>query len=164
MIILYLNSIGASGCRSCAEKARARRRAQRWQRMRVWLGGAPAALPRRGAVRRKPAPARTPAKRLEDMVAAPPAEEGLRYVAERSPEYLALLPRLASLEPADSWQADGLHHFLYQLHPEEQGRMLHALFITRRGDDAPLVATLVTTDPDGRLMGTVNLRAAAPKG
>lgn len=91
---------------------------------------------------------------------APSAEAGLRHVVDRSPEFQSLLPRLVSAEPADTWTADMLHYFLYELQPDADGLSSHAVFIARWENDIPVSAVVVTSDPAGGAPRSLDLRAA----
>jgi len=151
----------AKGCRNCAERARARQRAVRWRRRWAWLTGKPASAARQ---RRRKAGCRncdrSVALKAEDTAAAlPPAEQGLRHVAEDSPEFESLRPRLASQEPVDTWKTNMQSFFLYELKPDADGSVSHALFITRWEDDAPISAVVITPDPAGGEPRSVNLRS-----
>jgi len=146
----------ATGCRSCAEKRAAYRRRNRWRRLKARLLGR--AAPRRGHASanctdcgHRTAP--------EEMSAAPPAAEDMRHVVDDSPEFQRLSPRLVSPMPADTWEANMLHYFLYDLMPDDEGRESHAVFITRWEDDAPVSAMIVTPDPAGGNPGLVDLRS-----
>lgn len=89
----------------------------------------------------------------------PAADEGLRYVVEESPEYRALLPRLASPEPVDTWKAATRSYFLYLLKPEADGTESNALFVAGWEEDAPLSAQIITPDPGGGEPRVLDLRA-----
>jgi hypothetical protein len=148
------------GCVSCAEKAKARQRAARRQRRWSWL-----LKPKAAAASRTSSGCRTCSKprSLEALYAMadelPRADEGLRAVVESSPEYQSLLPRLAALEPIDSWQVDLRNHFVYRLKPETDGEGATALFVARWEDYTPLVAVVVIPDPNGGEPRIVDLRA-----
>ncbi len=142
----------ATGCKTCAEKAKARARAYRWRRLLAAMRGARNAPARRTKACRNCRPTAP-----EAMVDSPAAAPGLRHVAEGSPEFARIRARLASTEPADSWQADQRHFFLYDLVPQPDGTVSHALFITRWEDDVPISAVLVTPDPAGGPPQSVNL-------
>jgi len=91
-----------------------------------------------------------------------PADDGLRRVVEESPEYRALLPRLAASAPADTWKAATRSYFLYDLKPEADGLRSNALFVAQWEDDAPLSAQIITPDPGGGEPRVVDLRARKP--
>jgi hypothetical protein len=153
----------ATGCKSCAERASARRRTERWQRRLGWLRPFPA--PASKQHRRRSGGCRTctgnTALESEDAAAAlPSAEEGLRHVVERSPEFHLLLTRLASPEPADTWKVNMQSFFLYQLVPDANGQVPHAIFVTRWEDDVPVSAVILTPDPNGGAPVAVNLRTS----
>ncbi|MBW8831146.1 MAG: DUF3624 family protein [Burkholderiales bacterium] len=151
----------AKGCRSCAEKAKARQRAARRQRRLSWLRprGASAPPPQAGC---RNCDGTKALKSEEAAAALPPADEGLRHVAEDSPEFASLRARLASPEPEDTWKVNMQSFFLYRLVPDEDELTPHALFITRWEDDVPVSAVVVTPSPDGGEPRTVNLQASAP--
>lgn len=81
------------------------------------------------------------------MPDAPPAAQGLRAVAERSAEFRQLVPRLARPDPADTWQADMLHYFLYELTREPDRAHSHALFVASWEQDTPVSVVLMGPDP-----------------
>lgn len=95
--------------------------------------------------------------------AALPADPALRRVIEACPAYARLGPALVSPDPAASWQADQLHHFLYRLYPPAPGRMPHALFVVHPDADTPLSAVVVTPGARGLPSSTIDLmRPGAP--
>lgn len=153
----------ATGCRSCAEKRAAYRRRNRWRRFKARLLGRPIATRAHGRANCADCGKRTAP---EEMGAAPPAAEDMRHVVDDSAEFQRLLPRLVSPMPADTWEANMLHYFLYDLMPDEEGRESHAVFITRWEDDAPVSAIIVTPDPSGGDPRLVDLRSGplAPVG
>jgi hypothetical protein len=150
------------GCVSCAEKAQARRRAARRQRLWSWLRKQPKAA----AASRTAGGCKTCGQRrsVDELSAIadelPRADEELRGVVESSPEFQSLLPRLAAREPSDSWQADLRNHFVYSLKPETHGEGATALFVARWEDNLPLTAVVVIPDPNGGEPRIVDLRAA----
>jgi len=89
----------------------------------------------------------------------PGADEGLRFVVEQSPEYQALLPRLAAAEPVDTWKAATRSYFLYQLKPDSDGAQSNALFVTQWEDDAPISIVIVTPGTSGGEPRVVDLLA-----
>lgn len=71
--------------------------------------------------------------------------------------------RVADLKPIDTWQADGLHYFVFQLVPEDTRpnpavAAPVALFMMRHGDRAPVGAVVVTPRPSGESAEVTNLR------
>lgn len=95
--------------------------------------------------------------------AAPPADPALRCIVEGCAAYARLGPALVSLEPAESWQTDQLHYFLYRLHPPAPGRTPHALFIVHQDADTPLSAVVVTPGARGLPSSTLDLmRSGSP--
>lgn len=151
----------SKGCRSCAERARARQRKARWERRFAWLLPKKAAAPsRRKAGCRNCDPAKALARSLELADGLPPADADLIFVVEESLEYRALLPRLAFPQPVDTWKADLRSSFLYELKPDADGVVSNAIFVTRREDDEPISALLVTPSPDGGEPRAVDLRAS----
>jgi hypothetical protein len=78
------------------------------------------------------------------MPDALPADEGLRAVAEHSVEFQQLVSRLARPEPVDTWQADMLHYFLYELISGPDSPQSHALFVTAWEYDAPVSVVMLT--------------------
>jgi len=148
------------GCVSCAEKAKLRQREARRQRLWSWLRKPKAATASRTAGGCKTCGKRRSVDELSAIAdELPGADDGLRVVVESSPEYQSLLPRLAALEPADSWQADLRHHFVYRLKPETDGEGATALFVASWEAYAPLMAVVVIPDPDGGEPRVVDLRA-----
>jgi len=89
----------------------------------------------------------------------PVADEGLRFVVEESPEYQALLPRLAAAQPVDTWKAATRSYFLYQLKPDADGVQSNALFVTQWEDDAPISIVIVTPGHGDGEPRVVDLRA-----
>jgi hypothetical protein len=131
----------ATGCRSCAENARAYRRARRWRHVRAWFASAPVPATGRAGCRR--CGRRTPVSEMPDAL---PADEGLRSVAEHSVEFQQLVSRLARPEPVDSWQADMLNYFLYELTSGPGSPQSHALFVTGWEYDAPVSVVVLTPE------------------
>ena len=84
------------------------------------------------------------------MDAQPSASAGLRHVVEQSPQFSLVFHRLSQADPVDTWEADMLHYFVYELRPDSTGRAAHALFVARWEDDVPVSASLVTDSADGK--------------
>jgi hypothetical protein len=94
------------------------------------------------------------------MGAAPAADAGLRAVVEGSVEFLDLLPRLVRPEPVDTWQANMLHYFLYELEPGAGGVHPQAVFIADWEHDVPL--SMVLIEPDQTAGASAAEPAAGP--
>jgi hypothetical protein len=146
----------ASGCSTCAQRARRRRREQRWLRVKRWLQRAPGQAGRPGGPR--PAP-------LTAMHNAPAADARLLPAVEACKEFDGIADRLAHATPADMWQSDGLHFFLYEL-LEVDGEALppHAVFVMRAGGEQPVLAYVVHPDPAGGQPRVDDLRVSVPDG
>ena len=145
MAYLLRDPASVTACRSCAEKARAFQREQRWRRLkRLLLGPWGRQVPTKLRTPCRTCQRKTP---VEAMGQARAADEALRYVAERSPAFQRLLPQLTSPEPVDTWQADMLHYFLYALAPDSEGREALMLFIADWETERPRAAVLLR--PDG---------------
>jgi hypothetical protein len=89
---------------------------------------------------------------VEDGDDFPCADFALLAPLKRSPEYRAIRKRAANPKPADAWQVDGLHYFLFELGPAAEAPAVDeapvALFAMRIGETAPVSALLVTVNPD----------------
>jgi hypothetical protein len=138
------------GCLSCAEKAKARRRAARRRRLWSWSPRQRAAEARRRARSCRTCGKRRSAEELSAMAdELPPANEELRGLVESSPEFQSLLPRLAALEPVDTWQADMRQHFVYQLRSDGHGPPASALLVASWDNHGLISAVEITPDPEG---------------
>jgi hypothetical protein len=153
----------AAPCRACEERRLAWERKHFWRilrsRVRRWWRGPlqqPTQAARSGACRSCGQP--TP---LEQMDAQPPAAPGLRHVVERSAPFARLAPRLAGPDPVDTWEADMLHYFVYELTPDATGRAAHALFVARWEDDEPVAASIFL-DGAGDSPQAISLNPKAP--
>jgi hypothetical protein len=148
LIAPYLRPPETTACASCARKRRAWERRHFWRilryRVRRWRQGSPPLSERAGNCRT--CGQKTP---LEQMDAQPAAAPGLRHVVERSPQFAQIVPRLAQPEPVDTWEADMLHYFVYELASQADGAAAHALFVARWEDDVPVAASVFTQGTDG---------------
>ncbi len=83
---------------------------------------------------------------------------------KRSAEFGAIRRRVADHHHRDSWQEDGLHYFVFLLHPEE-GRATNrddppvAVFTMHPEWPVPFAAVVVTTGADGGDAEIRDLRA-----
>lgn len=147
-------------CTPCEARARARRRAERHDRILSWLSGGKSV-----SLSLRVTPCRTcrKAKSVEELIETadelPRADHGLRAIVESSAEYQSLLSRLSPIEPIDTWRVESRHHFVYRLRPNDDARQASALFVARWEDYAPLSAVLITPDPNGGEPQVVDLRA-----
>jgi hypothetical protein len=147
-IAFLLRPSSTPTCRTCAARRRAWARKHFWRilkhRLQRWVRGERAAPQRGGNCRN--CGQKTP---LEVMDEQPPAAAGLRHVVERSRQFALIAQRLAHPDPADSWEADMLHYFVYTLRPHADGRPAHALFVARWEDDVPVSASLFLFNEGG---------------
>jgi hypothetical protein len=147
-IAYLLRPRAAEPCRACAAKRRAWARKHFWRilkhRVGRWYRGEREAPQRGGNCRN--CGQKTP---LEVMDEQPPAAAGLRHVVERSRQFALIAQRLTHPDPADSWEADMLHYFVYTLRPHADGRPAHALFVARWEDDVPVSASLFLFNEGG---------------
>jgi hypothetical protein len=79
-----------------------------------------------------------------------------------SAEFQSIAARVADSEPADAWQEDGLHYFVFTLHrngvrpaPDETPV---AVFVMDGEKAAPVSAVMVTPLAEGREAMVVDLR------
>ncbi len=82
---------------------------------------------------------------------------------KRSSEYRTLRPRVASLKPADHWQEEGLHFFVFQLLPAEGTAAVGAeppvaVFVMHPEEPAPVSAVVVTPSASGGEAEVMDLR------
>ena len=87
-----------------------------------------------------------------DQAAEPCADYALLTPLKRSREYHALRPRVSDLRPTDAWQQDGLHFFVFALHPidgEATTEPPVAVFAMRPDVQDPVSAVVVRSRPDG---------------
>ena len=150
----------AQGCRSCEERAKARRRKLKWRRRWSWFRARkPIAATRQSAgcqhCSEKKALENDYA--LADML--PPADADLRAVVESSPAFLSLLPRLAARDPVETWRVGMRNYFAYELNPGSDGLPASALLVARWEDDAPMSALVITGEPGSDEVRVVDLRA-----
>jgi hypothetical protein len=152
----------AVGCKTCAEKARARQQEARWKRLR-WRLSHPFAQRPTARKRKKracrscgPRTADTAIRRADEL---PKADPHLRELVEATPEFQALIPFLEATEPVDSWQYDLRSHFVYELNAGAYGDGATALFVASWGADTPPTAVIVVPDGNGAEPRIVDLRA-----
>jgi hypothetical protein len=86
--------------------------------------------------------------------AEPCADYALLTPLKRSREYHALRPRVSDLRPTDAWQQDGLHFFVFALHPIDGEATTPdeppvAVFAMRPDAENPVSAVVVRPRPDG---------------
>src|SRR5438105_4075293 len=83
----------------------------------------------------------------------PCADSKLLVPLKRSREYGAIRKRVADLRPADSWQEDQFHFFVFALRPAEEAPPTPeapvAVFAMHPESSAPVSAVVVTLGPDG---------------
>ena len=87
----------------------------------------------------------------------PCADVKLLVPLKRSPEFAAIRRRVANHHHLDSWQEDGLHFFVFQLHPAEVvaangARATEApvaVFTMHPEQTEPVAAVVVTPSPNG---------------
>ena len=82
---------------------------------------------------------------------------------KRSRLYGVIRPRVADLRPADSWQQDGLHLFVFTLRPEQGGHPAEApvaVFTMHSELAEPLSGVIVTPRPDTAEADIEDLRLA----
>jgi Carboxypeptidase regulatory-like domain len=88
------------------------------------------------------------------QAAEPCADYGLLVPLKRSREYHAVRPRVSDLRPTDAWQQDGLHFFVFALHPIDGEATTPtdppvAVFAMRPDAESPVSAVVVRPLPDG---------------
>jgi hypothetical protein len=91
----------------------------------------------------------------------PCADFGLLVPLKRSPEYASIRNRVADPKPADAWQMDMIHYFLFQLKPEEDTpgvQAPYALFTMRWEDNGPVSARVISADFTGGEVKVLDLR------
>jgi Tfp pilus assembly protein PilF/glycosyltransferase involved in cell wall biosynthesis len=94
----------------------------------------------------------------------PGADMSLVARIERSPEYAIIRDRVADARPADSWEQDGLHLYVFQLRPLEGAADAEpptAVFTMHPELTEPLSAVVVTPGRDGQEAGVTDLRNSA---
>ena len=98
---------------------------------------------------------------LESEADLPCADTALLSPLKRSPEYKALRKRVAFPKPADTWELDGLHYFVFALRREQEEPPgvggPAALFTMRPGVTSP-EAALVVTPIEGGFAEVRNVR------
>lgn len=98
------------------------------------------------------------------MVSAdlPCADLELLAPLRASAEFENIADRVAEADPADAWREDGLHYFVFQLHPNgidsPPDSPPMAVFVMDREADEPVSAVTVTPLPDGREAQVTDLR------
>ena len=89
-----------------------------------------------------------------NQAAEPCADYALLTPLKRSREYHVLRPRVSDLRPTDAWQQDGLHFFVFALHPIDGEATTPneppvAVFAMRPDADDPVSAVVVRPRSDG---------------
>jgi hypothetical protein len=84
----------------------------------------------------------------------PCADVALLVPLKRSAAFARIRKRVADHHHLDSWQEDGLHFFVFQLHPEANDRARSAeppvaVFALHPDTPAPVSAVVVTPGPGG---------------
>jgi hypothetical protein len=84
----------------------------------------------------------------------PCADSALLVPLKRSKEYRAIRKRVADLHPADSWQQEGFHFFVFVLHAADgtNGVLLESpvvVFAMHPEEKDPVSAVVVTPTGDG---------------
>ena len=87
----------------------------------------------------------------------PCADVALLVPLKRSAEFAAIRRRVANHHHLDSWEEDGLHFFVFQLHPAEGAEANGAraaeapvaVFAMHPEQTAPVSAVVVTPGPGG---------------
>ena len=93
----------------------------------------------------------------------PCADAALLVPLKKSPEYRTIRPRVANPRAIDSWQEDGLHFFVFQLHPVNGGENSSAeppvtVFCMHPEAATPISAVVVTLSLSGEEAEIMNLR------
>ncbi len=97
----------------------------------------------------------------------PCADFALLVPLKRSSEYRTIRPRVAELKPADAWQEEGLHFFVFQLLPleamdNEDSRSTAeppmAVFAMHPEVPTPVSAVVVTPSTTGEEAQVIDLR------
>ena len=96
----------------------------------------------------------------------PCADYALLVPLKRSRAYGAVRKRVADLRPADAWLQDGLHFFVFDLHPPAgdgaPAERPVAVFAMLQESREPVSAVVVTPGAGGAAPEVVDLRPTGP--
>jgi hypothetical protein len=93
----------------------------------------------------------------------PCADYGLLTPLKRSKDYRAIRKRVADLHPADAWQQEGFHFFVFVLRAEHGTNSVVpeppvAVFAMHPAEKQPVSAVVVTPSSDGAEAEIRNVR------
>jgi hypothetical protein len=93
----------------------------------------------------------------------PCADSALLVPLKRSKEYRAIRKRVADLHPADAWQQEGFHFFVFVLRAEDDTDGVVpeppvAVFAMHPAENEPISAVIVTPSSDGAEAEIRNVR------